>query len=172
MEKNIFETVRRLAWPTYFVAFLLVVISKMDYLSNVWPLRPADVQWRYGSVGLLAGFLLTPLLGFLMAMLAAAVLDHRIVLRVLSILGLVTGAVLLLAVPLFTLDALQLRGTVPSDASSLYDVGVLKAIIKHLTIGVAFGWLGWAGIRASKGSGRRRRETAPPLARSRREGVG
>ncbi len=172
MEKSISETLRGLAWPVYFVAFLLVAISKMDYLSNVWPLRLGDVQWRYGSIGLLAGFLLTPLLGFLMAMVAAAILDHRIVLRVISIVGLLTGAFLLLAVPLFSLDALQLRGTVPSDASSLYDVGSLKAFIKQLTIGVAFGWLGWAGIRATKDSGRKKRQTSPPLARSRQERSG
>jgi chromate transport protein ChrA len=154
------------------VALLLIAITKMDFLTNVWPLRFGDVQWRYGSVGLLAGFLLTPLLGIVFAMVAAAILEHRVVLRAISILDLATAVVLLLTIPVFALDVLQLRGGVAVEARTMFDMGVVKAVIKHLTIAVAFGWLGWAGLKATKGSGKKRRKTAPLVTRQPQEGNG
>jgi hypothetical protein len=172
MDKSISDTLRRLAWPTYLVAFLLVAITKMDYLTNVWPLRFGEVQWRYGSMGLLAGFLLTPLLGILFAMVASAILEHRLVLRILAIINVVSVAFLVLIIPFFVLDALQLRGTVNPEALTVFDVGVVKAAVKHLSIAVALGWLGWAGLSASKGHGKKRRQPSPLVARQAQEGEG
>jgi chromate transport protein ChrA len=172
MDRSTTDVLRRLAWPTYFVAFLLVVITLMDLVSNIWPLRFGDHQWRYGTLGLLAGFLLTPLLGVVFAMVAAAILEHRVTLRVISILISVTAVLLLLAIPLFGLDAIQLRGTVNPEAKTLFDVGVIKAVIRHLTIAIALGWLGWAGFRATKGSGKRKRQPSRLVTRQPQEGSG
>jgi hypothetical protein len=65
------------AWPAYCVAVLLVVTPLVDLVANVWPPRLSAVEWRFGTFGLLSGFLLTPLLGMVLATAAAALLEHR-----------------------------------------------------------------------------------------------
>ena len=170
MPKPESDILRRLAWPTYFVAFLLIATPALDYLSNVWPLRLGDVQWRYGSVGLLAGFVLTPLLGMMLALAAAAVLEHRGVVRVLSIVNLVLVPLWVIATLGFALDVLQLRATVPEEGRSTFDIGATKAAVKHLTMAVGVAWLGIAGLRATRSSegGKRKRRMSEdvPLVRA------
>ena len=63
-------TGRRLAGLTgagYFVAFLLISLSLFDFAGTLWPFLPSEASWRYGSVGILSGFLLTPMIGSLLA---------------------------------------------------------------------------------------------------------
>lgn len=132
----------------YLVAALLVVTPLLDVLSNVWPLAIGDLRWRYGTVGLLSGFLLTSLLGMALAVLTAVVLRQRRVLSVLSVLNLVAAVTLLAAAGLFVLDVLQVRGTVPVESRSLFDVGAVKALFKHATLMVSFAALG-IGARSS-----------------------
>ena len=101
------DILRSFAWPTYLVAFLLVTTPAFDYLTNVFPLRVGDVHWRYGSVALLAGFLLTPLFGMMFAIGASVALRHRLVLRVLSWVSVIVGIFQLVLIVFFALDVLQ-----------------------------------------------------------------
>src|SRR6185436_5152517 len=104
-----------LGWPTYLVAALMIVTPAVDFVTNVWPLNPGDLLWRYGSNGLLAGFLLTPLLGALLAGLAAHALGHRVMARLVATFN-VVGAVLLFAASvMFSLDVLEYRHAVPAE---------------------------------------------------------
>lgn len=162
MSKSAHEVLKALAWPTYFVAILLIVTPALDFAANVLPIRPSDVNWRYGSVGLLAGFLLTPLFGIMFALGAAAVLEHRLVLRVLSSLNVVVAVLLIFLIVFFALDALQVRAAIPGDAPtetrSMFGIGAAKATIKYFTMAVCLGWLGIAGLRVT-----RRRKGERPL---------
>jgi hypothetical protein len=169
------STLKSLAWPTYFVALLLIAIPAMDYVTNVWPLQIGEVRWRYGSVGMLAGFLLTPLMGVLFAFGAAAVLQHRVALRFLAVLNFCLAVLLLVLIGLFVLDVLQVRGTVPLESRPTFDVGAMKAVAKCFAFFGAFAWFGIVGIRASRlGGGKNRRPSASdevPLIRTQGSGV-
>lgn len=154
MPKSDSEALRSLAWPTYFVAFLLVVTPALDFVTNVWPLRPGEVGWRYGAEGLLAGFLLTPLIGVMIAFGAAIALRHLLVMRILSFVNIAVAAFLLLLIALFALDVLQVRATVPEEARGMFQTGAVKAAVKHLTVAVALSWLGIVGIRVTRSRGK------------------
>jgi hypothetical protein len=143
---------------------LFVVLPALDFVTNVWPLHVGDLQWRYGTVGLLSGFLLTPLLGVLLATLVAAVLRHALLQRLLAVLDLVAAALLLLGCALFLLDALQYRGNVPAEAKATFDVGTGKALLKHFTGAGVLAWLGVVGWKAARAARLgQARDTAAPL---------
>ena len=142
----------------------------MDLVSNLLPARLGDPQWRYGAVGLGAGFLLTPLLGFVMLAAAAAVLRHGTVLRVTGIVNLTVAVLLVIAVVFFVLDALQIRGSVPSEARTTFDIGVVKALIKNLTGASALAWLGIASRKVGKDMPRKGRRDSDPVLVGRKKG--
>ena len=164
------DNLKFLAWPTYFVALLLIATPALDYVTNVWPLRPGDPMWRYGSAGVLSGFLLTPLLGIVFALCAAAVLEQRRVLRVFSFLNVLLAPLLVVVTLLFALDVLQVRGAVPEESRPVFDTGATKAAVKYLTMAVALAWFGIVGIRFTRSGehakGRKRSSEAAPLVRS------
>lgn len=151
-------SMRTLARPTYVIAGLLVVLPMLDLVVNVWPIRPGDVQWRYGTLGLLSGFLLTPLLGIVLAYAAAVVLEHRAVIRALAVLSLAVAVGLVVGALLFVLDALQFRSQAPPEALATFDRGMIKAFVKHLVVAGSVGWLGLVGMRGSS-TGPKRRPT-------------
>jgi hypothetical protein len=153
---------------TYYLALLLVVTPAVDLVANVLPLQFGVVEWRYGTVGLLSGFLLTPVLGLLLASIAAASLHHSGVLRFLGVLNVLGGVVLLGVSTFWVLDMLEVRSNVPGDARATFDIGSIKAFGKNLTVALGLVWLGIANLRlarARRGAGRTRRgsEDAPPL---------
>ena len=139
--------VLRIAPAGYFVAFLLVATPAFDWLTNITPLRPGSVDWRYGVTGLLSGFLLTPLLGMSLASLIAVAANARRPRLMTGFFNVVFGASLVLLLPLFTLDFFQLRASLPAGEVSLYDAAGLKAGLKHATAAAAFLWLGVAVLK-------------------------
>jgi len=154
------------AWPNYFVALLLIVLPFVDLVTNVWPVRLSALEWRYGTLGLLSGFTVTPLLGIVLAIASAALLDHRLLQRIIGFLNLLGAVALLVVVVLFALDWLQLRASVEPDPRRGMDIGAVKALAKHLLVAAALGWLGIAGVRATRGeAGSRGRRAPTPLMR-------
>lgn len=146
-------TSRRLTGLTgvsYFVAFLLIVLSLFDFAGTIWPFLPSDAGWRYGSVGILSGFLLTPMIGSLLAVYVAAFAGQGRVLRVLGIVDLVVAVVLVVGVGSFALDSLQVRSDTNPEARRLLETGAVKVMVKHLAGIVAFGWLGVTALKVGK----------------------
>ena len=141
------EHARPLVRALYPVAALLVVIPFFDLISTAWPLQPGTLQWRYGFLGLLANVLMTPLLGVVLASVAAASLGHSGTLRVVSVLWLIGAALLLAAVVLFALDVLQLQPQVADQQVTNYRAGSSIAAGKFLLSIVALVWLGIGGLQ-------------------------
>ena len=83
------EALSRFKWVFYFVALLMVVPPVVDFGLNVLPWRPGQIQWRYGAVGLVSGFLMTTVLGAAMVAGLAAWFGHRWIQRITGILWLI-----------------------------------------------------------------------------------
>lgn len=138
--------------PLYLVAFLLVATPVMDFATSIVPIRIGDIEWRFASVGLLSGFLLTPLLGLALAVGVAHVGGHLRFQRILAILNLLVTVAFVALLVLFLLDVVQLQGSVQAQSKAAFATAALKALIKHASFAIALGFLGWRGIRVSRWS--------------------
>jgi hypothetical protein len=155
---------RTLAWPVYLAGALMIGLPLADLLANIWPVRLAQLEWRFGTVGLLSGFTLSPVLGLIMCVAAAAVLEHRVVQRVFATIGML-GAVLLIGLTvIFAFDWLQYRAAAPAEARPGMDTGSIKAIIKHALVAGGVIWLAIASWRVGRPE-HRVRHAQPPLVR-------
>jgi hypothetical protein len=152
------ETVAK---PIGLVALLLVVVPVFDLFANVWPLRPTSLHWRFGTSGLLSGFLLTPLLGMALLTAVAAVNGRRGSLLALTMASAAGALILTALVPLFALDFLQLRGTVPPAEKALFDASGVKAVVKHAASALALAVLAVGNFRLWRAAYARRRADAP-----------
>ncbi len=152
-----------LAGPLYWIALLLIATPLVDFVANAWPARGGEVAWRYGAVGLLSGYVLTPLLGLGLAGAIAVTLGHRPVTRILLFISLAAALVLLVASVDFSLDALQLRHNVPAPQRRNFDLGAAKALVKHGSVAVALVWLGVAMFRALRATRAGERGPVAPL---------
>jgi len=135
----------------YLFALVLVFSPMMDLASTVWPARFGELAWRYGFLGLLPGYIHTPILGLIMAGLLAYGQGHTSVVRVLAALSLVGALVLLSAMTAFALDVLQMRGLRPPEEQTAVLVGGVLQEVKYLTACVVLALLGLGGRATAKG---------------------
>lgn len=141
----------------YPLAALLVVVPLLDVAARTWPAAPRDLEWRFGAMGIAFNTLVTPLLGAGIAMLVAALADHRRLLRFLAVVATCAGIALMAALSIFILDALQLRPTVPVDAREDYDAAAIEAFIAGalcVPVVLILGTGGWAATRSRRPPGR------------------
>jgi hypothetical protein len=143
--------------PFYFIAFLLVVTPTMDFVTSILPLRWDSIEWRFATVGLLSGFLLTPLLGLIIATTVAHLAKHLRFQRILAIVNVVITVSFAALFVLFMLDVFQLKSVVQEEAVEAFNSAATKAAIKHVAFIIALGWLSYAGFRISRWSVRETR---------------
>ena len=149
----------------YVVAIMLIVIPLSDALPMLWPLRLGAAEWRFGAVGLLSGALMSPLLGTFLALAAAAVLDHRRVLTVLSWLLFALVVVLVGVAVLFALDFLEVRTRIQERVRPAALGAATKAMWKLGVAGIVSLVLGISSRRMAKrlGHDRAADEKAPSV---------
>ncbi len=121
---------RQLTAVAYLVAALMLVIPVLEVTLSVWPLRMGETSWRFGTVGLLSQALMTPLLGALVLMLVAVTLGHRKTIATVSGIAALLALALVVVIPIFALDAIQMRTQVRTDAHRAFDLSSLLAAIK------------------------------------------
>lgn len=158
---------RSIAAPLYFIGALLIVLPTVDLLLNVWPLQPGDFRWRFGVVGLLASYLLTPILGVAVLGATSVLLPSTLARRTVATIHLVGAALLVAATALFGLDLLQLRPALSPEAVTSFDVANVRAILKLLLGAVALAWMGIAGLRPSRAAAAAPQPRQSPRAPSR-----
>lgn len=152
---------RPLIVAAYAVAALMIVVPIVEVVLSVWPLRFGQTSWRFGTVGLLSQAALTPVLGAVVLFAAALALEHRRTLTVASILAIIVGIIMLALVPLFALDAIQMRAQVQSTAHRAFDLSSLLATIKLTCIFLIFLLLGIGGWKVRRQMSRRSRSAVP-----------
>lgn len=139
----------------YLVALLLVLIPLLDVVARNWPMQVGNERWRFSTLGPAFNAMVTPLLGVFLAMVLAAVLDHRRTLKVLAAITLAAAVGSLGALVLFALDYLQLRASVTPEAVAMWDAASRKAIgvgLLGIAVTVVLGIAGWrAAGRLSRG---------------------
>lgn len=139
----------------YLLFFILVTFPIIDLLSQALPLQWGRVDWRYGAVGMMASYLITPLMGVFLATILAFLLRHRLVLRLLSILCMFGAVFLILAMVSLGLDTLQISNmSLPENLPSPTVSGMIAGT-KHMfglfTL-VLVGVGAWQASRPAPGS--------------------
>lgn len=138
------------AAPTYFVALLLILFPLLEATLSVWPLRWGNESWRFGAVGQFSRALMSPMLGLLLAFLAAFLLEHRWVQYAIVGLSGIAAAFLGTAAAVFSLDALQLRSIVAPEGKFAFEVAALVAFGKCLIVfalALTFAFVGWRNLQ-------------------------
>ena len=156
MSKRPMDPDEALSAPLYAFALLLVAVPLLDFLQSIGALRPTNVQWRFATVGLLSGVLLTPMLGLTVAMVVAAIRQHTVLQRILAVLSLVAATTLSLLLISFVLDALQVSRVVPEQGRTAFRAASVKAVLKQLSATAVLLFLGLRGWRISSWRSRRR----------------
>jgi hypothetical protein len=138
-------------------ALTLVLGPVVDLVTTVLPARFGDVSWRYGFLGLGAGYLHTPILGVGLAMAVAAWQEDVAVLRGLGLLATVVAVLLVPLMGVWALDVLQMRELREPDVRTSVLLGGVIQGAKYLGACVALGLVGPGVSRAAKGMKSQRR---------------
>jgi len=141
---------RALVPGLYAVAALLVVAPFADMVGAAWPVRPTEIAWRFGSIGLGLGVVIVQILGLSLALAAAAVAGHRLVLRFVSILCLLAAGALTAGLTRFILDYGQLRTALGATDLASFDASSFRAALLAtlaVPVLVTLGGRGWAAGR-------------------------
>jgi Na+/melibiose symporter-like transporter len=138
----------------YLLALVLVASPASDLISTVWPLLPGDSAWRYGFLGLSAGYVLTPLLGVVLAAAVAHWSRDATALRVMAVVMLAGAAVLLVAMTVFALDVVQMRELRAEEVREGIVVGAVLQELKYGAAVLVLASLAIGALRSAPGLGR------------------
>lgn len=133
----------------YAFAVVLVVSPVVDVGTTVFPFRPGDLSWRYGALGIVPGYIHTPLLGLAIAFCLAIWFRHARTLRWLSILTLLAAVAFVMAMGVFALDVVQMRGMRPPEEQGLVLAGGAIQEFKYGTATLVLALLGIGGWRTA-----------------------
>ena len=134
----------------YLFGFALMLTAAIDLFTTVWPMRPTEMAWRYGFLGLAAGYMQTPTLGMLLIILTAAWEGDAMVLRASGLFCLAVALILLVGMGLFGLDVLSMRSLRAEDAQAGVLAGGVFQEIKYFVSTFVFAFLGMGAMKTAK----------------------
>jgi len=144
-----------------FAAGLLILVDQSADLIAILLSRPTDIaspNWRFGLFGMVTSRTSALLVGDVMLFAAATALGWRSMLRALGVLHFGLGAAGLAGLVLFGLDAVQVRGSVPTQSAAAFSAAALRAGLVALIGAVTLGWAGLAAWQSSHARPRGGRE--------------
>jgi hypothetical protein len=151
------EKSRPLIASGYFIAAFVIVTASSDLLMRLLPLRAGETSWRMGAVGLASGTAPTLLTGLFIAVVTALVLGHRWVMRSFAVASVVAAVAILVVVPFFALDILEMRALVRPEGKTAYDMTVVRAVLALVFTAAALVWMGVAGWKSTAARHRERK---------------
>jgi hypothetical protein len=126
----------------YLIALLMAISPLVEYVTTIWPLRPGDLVWRYGALGLGAGHLPNVTVGLAALLMIAYWRGHRAMFYAAGLAS-AAGAVLILpAMAMFALDALQFRALREEELRGAVLISGVLQELKYLVSALAMGCLG------------------------------
>lgn len=134
----------------YPVAVLIAVVPFIELVGETGPVRPTAATWRLSFIGQSFGLLGTPILGLALAMVVAAALGQRRVLRSASCVAIASAIALMLAMTRFLLDFGQLQAIVPVADRAGFDAAAFRALIFAalvVPVLIVLGGRGWISSR-------------------------
>ena len=141
----------------YLFGIALFVTAAIDLLTTVWPMHPGDIAWRYGFLGLMAGYLQTPTLGLLLIVGTAMWEENGTVLRICGVVGLLAALGLLLVMGMFGLDVMQMRELRAEEMRSSVLAGGMFQEVKYFIAAFVLAFVGYGALKtaptADSGSG-------------------
>jgi hypothetical protein len=160
----------RFAFAIYVVAGMMIVLPPVRTIIDLLPLQMGVASWRFGATGLVINSLLLPTAGMLIMLFAAVALRQDVMRRLAMVVTVLLVTVLMATVPLFILDALQLRAAVNPEFVGGFDTVVFAALgALLLSIVALIGGVVGAGGRTSVakahpgGDASQRDDVATPL---------
>jgi hypothetical protein len=144
------ETNKPLARAGYLLAALLVIIPLFDATMQVWPLRLSDERWRFGAIGSFSNLLMVPMLGLLLAIGIATLVDGRRVKRVVGAICAVLAVILAAMSVLFILDYFQVRTIINPRMQHATAVASTTAMVKNVLSIITLALLSRAGFAGPK----------------------
>ena len=139
----------------YVVAIALIVLPVADAMIGLFPVQPNQARWRMTAIGLLSGSMTVALVGFVMASVAAHLLNHLWMQRLLAVFYGILALGLLVGLVVFTLDALQLRREYVADLRQAYDRVAVKALLAQALLALVFLALCLTGFKQTRANARR-----------------
>ena len=137
-------------WGLYLFAVVLVLSPLMDLTSTVWPFRPGEMAWRYGFLGLLPGYVHTPILGVVLCMAVAYWQGHPLILRSAGIVSTLAALLLFLGMATFAVDVLQMRELrAPQEQTGVLVGGILQEV-KYVTAAIVLLLIGIGGAGTAR----------------------
>lgn len=122
----------------------------LDVAVAVFPGDVGAAAWRFGALGIVARSITTPLVGLLIALSVALILDHQRTANVIGVLAGIAAGLLLLCLPLFIFDAVKLRWQVEDGARASFAVSATLASLKLLAAVVVAGMAAASGTRGAR----------------------
>ena len=139
-----------LARGLYLFGLSFVLTAGIDLFTTVWPMRPTEIAWRYGFLGLGAGYLQTPTLGLLLIILAGIWENNVRLLRAAGIFCLGVALCLFLAMGIFGLDVIQMRQLRAEEAQASVLLGGFFQEVKYFVAAFVLAFLGHGALKTAK----------------------
>lgn len=157
---------RALIAAAYLVALLMIVVPLIEVALSVWPLRMNQTAWRFGTFGLLSQAATTPLVGAVLLFTTAFVLGHRKTLLASGVLAALVAVALVISIPLFGLDAVQMRSQVRAQTMRAFDVSSVLASVKLFGLFITASLIAIGAIKAARSNPHRAAVHEKPLVRT------
>ncbi|MDB4916553.1 MAG: hypothetical protein JWM95_4197 [Gemmatimonadetes bacterium] len=142
------ENLRRIRIPAYAFFIISVAFQLFDMYVGLLPMRAAVAVWRFTVVvnsSLVIGNVI--LLAVLLHVLIVA-LDEKKALPYIGTVFAIGAAILLLLIPGFLLDVLQLRGGMATEAHARFVLAAVETLVRLSTQGVICGMFAMGAFRA------------------------